>query len=292
MQISFRQGIVQYQIPSFLLLHGSFADLVVVDTPFVVNIAHFTKDYLSVERLGVVNAWTITPSVDQWLYIDINTLTGARTFGKTLITPAIQATAPTPSIGKHWFDTTNKAMKVWSGTSWVVKVRIFVCKLQSGVVPLSLSIDAPLFSGTQIGDTSVVLAGNILFDEQTGLVLRTSDGFFITTEDALSTTTLQTSDVKFASLIIEAEAQQVLAAFTIVKFSDFGKIVYADAFTSQQTQFGIIQLGAVVGDIAAVVIEGAITNSLWDWTSAGVNALLYADATGQLVSIAPRKSVV
>lgn len=289
MQISFRQGIVQHQAASFLLVHGSLVDLVVVDTPFVVNLAHFTKDYLHVERLGVVNAWAITPSVDQWLFIDINTLTGVRTFGKTLLVPAVSATAPiAPSVGKHWFDTINKAMKVWSGTTWTVKVRVFVCKLVGGSVPASLSIDTPLFTNTQVGDTSDVLSGNILFDEDTGLVLRTSNGRFITTEDTLSTTTLQTSDLKVASLILEAEAQQVLAAFTIVKFLAFGKIVFADALTSQQQgHFGIIQFGAVVGDIVQVTVEGAVTNPLWDWTLAGVNAPLYSDATGQLVSLAP-----
>lgn len=80
MRISFRHGIVKYQQPDFLNVTGSTVTLLAQDAPFVATIAHGSKNFLITEYADIPNAWSgIVPSVNQWLYIDIDTRTGART---------------------------------------------------------------------------------------------------------------------------------------------------------------------------------------------------------------------
>ncbi|TFG98495.1 hypothetical protein E4H12_05935 [Candidatus Thorarchaeota archaeon] len=289
MRISFRQGIVQYQNPGFLAVGFPYVDLVVVDTPTIVAFADETTDYLYIEQETVPNAWgPIFLATDQWLYWDINRSTGVRTFGITLLEPVAQPTPPiAPANDQHWFDTSVNSMKVFNGTYWYTRLRVFACQLSNGTVPISVSINSPTsFDGTQAGIVGEFYVGQILFDATTGLPLKTSDGFFITTENQLVVKTISTSDIKFASLVVSAVADQVLASYTIVKFVAFGHIEHADAFTATQPgQFGIIQNGVVVGEFVNVVVEGAISNPAWSWPT--VNEYLYSDSTGVLTTTPP-----
>jgi hypothetical protein len=295
MKITFRQGIVQHQQPTFLGVNTLFVDLIVTDTPCVIAFADGIKDYLYVEQTSVADAWgPITLGVDQWLYWEIDRRTAQRTFGITFLEPVAQATAPiNPMNDQHWFDTSTMIMKVWStaGNRWLEKIRTFACELSNGSLPISVSINAPAFDGTQVGNTTEVFAGQILFDATTDLPLKTTNNKFFTTEDRLTVKTIAASDIKVASLVLSAEAQQVLAPYTIVKFTDFSRVEHADEFTSQQAgQFGIIQESASVGDFVNVIVGGVITNPAWTWPA--VNAHLYADDAGDLVDIAPIPNAV
>ena len=294
MRVNFRQGVVSYPASGgsqdFLIKSGSYVSLNTTNGLVSVNFAHGTQDYLYIERNDVNNAWTITPSVDQWLYWDIDLRTGLRTFGTTLLEPKVQASAPTsPSTDQHWFNTSSTTMYVWSGLRWVEKVRVFACELQGGATIISTSINSPNFDGTQVGNTTQVYVGEIMFDAQTSNPFKTPDGKFVTTEDTISTPSVK-SDVKFASLIVSGQAQQVLSAYTVVKFSDFGQIEHADQYTSQQQTFGIIQEDANISDFVNVVMSGAVTNPTWNWST--VNQKLYADSAGALTETAPIPSAV
>jgi hypothetical protein len=286
MLLSFRQGIVQHETTGFLHVTSSSVSLIVDDTPTTVTISGGSKDYLHIEKVSVADAWMpVTPAVDQWLYWDISTSTGARTFGITLLDPVLSAQAPVPPVvDQHWFDTTAEMMKVWNGARWVEKLRVFACKLSNGAIPVSMSPLAPSFIGTQALLNESSYTGQIMFDSITGKVLKTGTQF-VTSEDVLILQTQSNSDVKFASLVIDAESQQALDAYTIVKFSDFRKIVHADAFTSSQPgAYGIIQQSCQPGDVVTVQPSGAVTNPNWDWTSAGINAPIYCDSAGVLTS--------
>lgn len=286
MLLSFRQGLVQHEASGFLTVNLNSVSLVAIDTPTIVTIAGGSKDYLHIERLSVPNAWSTIPGVDQWLYWDISTSTGFRTFGVTLIDPVFIPQAPlNPLIDQHWFDTTAEIMKVWNGNRWVEKLRVFACKLSNGSVPISMSPLAPSFLGSQALLNENSYAGQIMFDSITGKVLKTGTQF-VTTEDVLTVPSLTKSDVKFSSMVVEAESQQALDAYTVVQFIDFGKIAHADIFTSNQTvPFGIIQRSCQPGEMVTVQPDGAITNINWDWTSAGINAPLYCDAGGVITSV-------
>lgn len=290
MRIPFRQGIVLYQHPTFLSVGPTYVSISVIDQPLVVAIASGTTDYLHIETNSVPNAWgPITSGVDQWLYWDLNMRTATRTFGITKVNPAVGAIAPiSPANDQHWFDTSNGIMKVWSSSSnrWVERVRVFACKLAGGSSAISMSINSPQFQGTQVGFTNPAYVGQILFNAQSRQPLKTPDGKFSTTEDRFAVETLSMSDIKFAALTIQAEAQQNLAPYSIVKFQEFGRVVHADPQTASQVGiYGLVQTGALIGDFVNITIEGLITNPAWDWTAAGINAPLYSDNAGALTTV-------
>jgi hypothetical protein len=288
MYTQFRQGILQYSPPDLIYINGNSADLIVDDWPVIVTFSAGTKNYLWIEKQPVINAWhPILPSQTQWLFWDIDMRTGARTFGYTLIQPVVSAVPPvSPVTDLHWLDTTANIIKVWSGNSWRQRIRVFACKVINGAVIQSMGADAPLFTGSQMGVSGTTTSGYIVYDNITNKPIIASDGTFITTEDQLHVQSVADANIKLSSTAITAEAQQNLAAYTIVKFIDFNKIVHADRFAGQQyKRFGIIQQNAVIGDIIQVDTEGLIINLSWDWTSAGVNAELYSDDSGVLSTV-------
>lgn len=288
MRVSFRQGIVRCLDAGFLTVGPNYVSLNVLDTPTVITLAHGSTDYLFVEQRSAANAWgPTTPNVDQWLYWDLNTTTAVRTFGITLLRPVFQHNPPhNPTNDQHWFDTSTGTMKVWNGTAhrWIERIRVFACELNDGAVPLSMSANSPDFKGTQIGVTQSCLAGVILTDVATGKPLRTSDNKFLTGETKLQAITGATSSLRTEAIICEAEAQENMSAYTIVRFIDFGKIIAANQFTvNTEQQFGIIENDANIGDIVTVTTTGVISNPNWAWST--VNTLLYSDDQGQMTTI-------
>ena len=287
MLLNFRQGIVEAQIPTFIQVTYPHVDLLVTDTNCTIAFAAGQKDYLFTEQQAIAKAWgPLHLGVDQWLYWDLDIRTGNRTFGITKITPINSPTPPaSPVIDQHWFNTLTNEMKVWTGVTWTKRIRAFACKLAQGRIPVSMSANAPLFTGTQVGNNTTTYVGHILYDATTSNAIRDASGNFMTTEDNLSTKTISLSQVKVASIIVEGTAQQNMAAHTIVRFTDFGKIVHADQFIANQPiQYGIIEQSVTVGQTINVVTNGMVSSDSFDFTNIGVNALLYCDAAGQLTS--------
>lgn len=289
MRISFRQGLVR--VPAnFLVIAAGKVSLVLPPAETVVaTLADGTNDYLITERLSITDAWTgpFVAGTDYWLYIDINTTTGARTFGHTIYEPVETATAPTVHpVGQCWFDTVNNTFKVWTGSSWVRKVRVFAAKLQGGTTFLSMSIISPIFTGTQVGElaSQPINAGALVFDSVSGSPLKRGDGTFFTTENLALTGVVSSSQVKVGSIIVEAEALSPIPAYSIVRFADFNKVEVATNSMIEYGTYGIVEYDAATGAIASVVLEGLVQNLNWDWTAAGVNAAVYVDATGTLTT--------
>lgn len=292
MRIPFRQGLVR--VPAnFLQLAAGKVSLVLGSTDSVVaTLADGAADYLITDRLTVNNAWTgpFVTGNDYWLYIDINQVTGARTFAHTTIEPREGNVAPAAPVmlDQHWFDTATNTMKVWNGNGWVKKIRVFAAKLQQGSVFVSMSVSSPIYTGTQVGALAAqpVLAGAIVFDAD-GNPIKKSDGTFFTTEDTALTGIASSTQVKFGSIMIEAEAVANLPAFSIVRFTDFNRITAATNYIVDNGAYGIIERDATTGEVVDVVMEGLISNPAWDWTSVGVNAQLFVDALGQLTTTPP-----
>ena len=288
MLLNFRQGLVHHQSPVFFNVKQTMVDLLVTDTNTTITFAAGTKDYLYTEQESVPNAWgPLTVGKEHWLYWDLYVRTGIRTFGITTVEPVVGPFAPANvQSDLHWYDTTTNEMKVWIGSNWSKRVRVFAFKLAQGRIPVSMSDQSPLFTGTQVGNHSPSYSGHILYDATTHSPIKNAAGQLMTTEDKLTTKTISLSHVKVASVIIEGEAQQYMAAYTVVVFSSFGKIVHADQFVAEHPiQFGIIESDAQVGSTVNVITHGLISSPHWDWSSAGVNALLYCSVSGELTSI-------
>lgn len=298
MRISFRQGIVA--VPAgFLQSNGTTVNLV-TPTPdsVVVTFADGAANYLHTERLSVTSAWTgpFTPGTSYWLYWDINTLTGVRTFGHTLLEPIQGSTTPvSPANDQHWFDTNVNRMKVWNTSAgrWINKIRVFAAKLDNGTVFTSVGIDSPVYEGTQIGtlENVPVAAGALVFDVN-GDPIKRNGGYFFTTEDVIVASVASATQVKLGSIVVEAVSISNIPAYSIVTFSAFHQVQLATNMMLGQGAYGMIEVDAITGDIVSVATEGLITNPEWNWTSAGVNTPLYVSSMGTLTTTAPPNPVV
>ena len=288
MKIPFRQGIVQYQTDSantqqFLQRSGTAVSLAVSPTPTIVAFAHLDTDYLYTEGLSVPNAWAgpFVPGTDYWLYWDINMLTGVRTFGSTTIAPIVSAKMPAPAlVGQHWFDTIRHTMNVWNGSYWNVVVRVFAAKYTAAASFDPVSTTAKGFTGSQVGDNSTSRPGALVFDVM-GKPLKTSTGTFYTTETGVAVSGLA-SAVKMASVILDAEAQEPIPAYSAVYFSDFDKINLCKPYTADTLPYGIVEVDMVQGTITNVITSGIVINNRWNWSK--VNAPVYIGTDGSLVT--------
>ena len=198
MRLSFRQGIARYQTdvvssPSFLQKSssGNYVNLIVSPTPTIIVFAHNGANYVVEEVQSVTNAWGPIPSVTCFLYWDINLITAALSRGITTLPPIYSAAAPsTPAVDQHWFDLSSTTMKVWSGSKWLEKVRVFAGYLSSG------SILTPYQAGiSQVGLVGEYDAGNIILDSY-GKPLRQSDGTFVTSATNLILTNNSSKSIR------------------------------------------------------------------------------------------------
>jgi hypothetical protein len=295
MRIPFRQGIVSAP-PSFLQANGATVNLSIASpSQLLVAFADGTANYLHTERSTVTSAWTgpFTSGTDYWLYWDINPISGVRTFGHTLLEPVEAPAAPlSPANDQHWFDTNLNKMKVWSSIAnrWVNKIRVFAGKYASGTTFVSMSINAPIFTGTQVGLTAPATAGALVFDLNGDPVKRTG-GTFFTTEDVVTASIASASQVKVGAVVVEAVAISNIPAYSIVNFAGFHEVVLTTGLMQDQSVYGMIEVDAVIGDVVTVVLDGVVTNPAWNWTAVGVNAPLYVNGVGALTPTKPTDGV-
>lgn len=293
MQIPFRQGIVK-ATPNFLQLTGSAVSIVIPEPAYVlVTVTDNASNYLFAEKESVANVWVgpFVAGTDYWLYWELHPVTGAKVYGHTLYEPIESAVAPQmPYNDQHWYDIASHKMKVWNAVAnrWVERIRVFAARLTSSSQLVSMSINSPAYEGTQVGSyVSVpVVAGYLVLDND-GKAIRKGNGKFFTTEDAGVTGVGSSSQVKFNSIVREAEAAANMAKHTVVAFVDFDTISPADPImVSQGKLFGIIEEDVVIGDYVNVVFDGSISSADWDWTHLQMNTPLYIGEGGALSTTA------
>lgn len=277
MKIPFRQGIVRYQKDNtgnqtFLqrAAIGNAINLMANTDPLLVTIAQRNNNYLIEERVTVPNAWTnFTAGTDYWLYIDIDMVTGERTFGSTLREPTYGPIAPTnPLIDQHWFDTNSMVMcmKVHNGTAFVEKLRVFVAKYQQG------STIIPQAIGSQIARNTVSEAGAILFDADgqpiRKMFSRTQNEFF-TTASIFTSNTSKSVNVTLDALCTTVDAAEPIPAYSLVAHGKTpGEIVLADSTQHTRPAAGIVQEDFYNGEAGIYSSQGYIYNEQWNWTEA------------------------
>ena len=290
MRIAFRQGIVSYQTDSqgtmqFLQPSSGGVTLLASTTPTLIAFAQYSSNYLLTERNTVVNAWPgpFDPSKSYWLYWDINLKTGVRTFGSTTLQPIISppfTSVMDPAMDQHWFNTDNHSMYVWVGY-WKSVVRVFAAKYNGGGVFVSMSNNAPLFAGTQVGLNYSVNAGALIFDDS-DTPLKRGNGTFFTTEDHFVTAIGTSAGIKAEFAIVLGKAKDSIPSFSAVTFVDFDHIDLADPYTASTKVVGIVTQDALQGDVLQVVTSGTVTNVFWSWED--VNQYVYVDPLGCIVN--------
>jgi hypothetical protein len=288
LSLTFRQGIVSYPfsgaIQEFLAVGGANVSLTISQgSNVVVAFADGNADYLFTETASVPNAWTVD-AVDTWLYWDIDTRTGLRTFGSTILAPVVSSTAPSsPATDQHWFDLATTTMKVWNGNRWVRKIRVFAAFLDGGVTlqPLG-NVTGQLYAGTQAGLTVASTPAPLVFDGNGDPLIKQS-GTFFTTADQFRIIGAPSNTSRLDSVLLYFTAAQTIAPFTVAKVSSFGSVVAA-TYADLQTAFICISTtGTPLNDVGSFVAQGVITNPSWNWTTPG--ASLWITDGGELTEI-------
>lgn len=290
MFIPFRQGVVSCpvagQTQQFLSItqYGITLDTSLGD--LVVTFAYKQANYLHVEHKTTLNAWLKPAQITTyWLYIELDMRTGARTFGTTNVAPSVSTSEPQgPLTNQIWYDPTSKITKTFKGTSWVDCLRVVVAKVESNTIKAWNGSNS--YTGSQINDNTSSEVGSILFDD-TNRPLRKNDTF-ITTTDFIYSSTTNVSSIRVENLNFRSEADTNMAAFTVVQFSDFGKIIPAGSVGVFDNVVGIIEKSVTTGQLINVTPQGIITNPAWDWSKA--SQPLWYDQSG-LLTETPRPGI-
>lgn len=296
MRINFRQGIITYPSTgvnqTFLVSGGGFVSLRAGLGRVDIAFAQGNSNYLLTESTDVDNAWGPLPiSTDCWLYVDINPLTGARTFGFTTTAPVIGSIAPAPGVaGLTWFDTATTTMYEYTGVSTRrAVIRAFVAKVNNNTfTPLGTGVPSKPFAGTQVGISgSDVNVGRIIADD-TGRPIRRPSGSLFTTEDDFFIDGSPVNVVRIDATVVNGEAMESMAKFQVVKFSEFGKLELAGYNDTQTTAIAMLLEDLNIQEIGTVCIQGKVTNPDWNWTTVG--AELWIEANGLLTETDPHVS--
>jgi hypothetical protein len=276
MKLNFRQGLVRYPVgiagtPSYIQKNGqnnSYIDIAADATPVQFTIAHYQTDYIFTIPSSVPQAWgPITANGQtQYLYWDISLLDGSLTYSYTLHIPYVNATAPSnPLTDQHWFDSVNTVMNVWSGTKWLVKLRVF-----AGTYNQS-AILTPQTIGSQVGITGgSYAAGNILLGKN-GYPLRDSDGTFVTTESNLIAAATSGQDIKFDAALLYGQAMTNIPAFSLITFTGSLQITPSTYLNTTLQINGMIDTAATIGEVVKVIPHGLIVNQAWNWNYNSTN---------------------
>lgn len=278
MIINFRQGIVTYPasngVQQFLVPSGNYVSINAVNGVTDVAFAHRTANYLHTESVSVPNAWGPLPAPSTvWLYWDINTLTGVRTFDFTVLQPIIQPTMPTGvEAGQHWFDMSAKVMKVWTGSRWQEKIRVFAAEYDTGTrtfTSVSRYSTTQRFDGTQVGlDLESVNVGRIIVDNA-GKPITNQQNLFFTTEDDFFINGSPINTIRLEANILTATPIENVAGYQVVKFVNFGSVQLAGYDDLQNTAIAVAVQDVQRGDVGSFVVQGIVTNPQWNWTTVG-----------------------
>lgn len=295
MIINFRHGLISGPVNAltrqlaFLAGRSSTVNII-APTPILFAVAHGATNYLVSVEQNVTPAWSgfgtaaFPSDVDYYLYIDIHPTTGMITYGQTKYDLLARPTAPSaPSASQHWFDTTNFRTKVWSGTAWVEKIRVFVAKYANR----STIEYKPV--GSQIGIVNVeVVTGKIVYDGF-GRPVRKSSGEFFTTEDQIYINGTMMSPNSLETRVLTVMAMEAIPANSVVRIAEFDKVRLADYEYTDSAQLAFARQSAVADSALDVITSGVIEVTSWNWPT--VNAHVWVNRNGTLTTTDPGAQV-
>ena len=283
MYVEFRQGIIKAPT-QFLMYYQDNIRINTTDSDISITVSHGTSEYLISEpkRNSTLIAWVgpFNALVENWLFWDIDTKSTQLSYVSTTIPPLYQSSSPLlPVANTHWFNTSDNIMRVWNGTSWIEKIRVYAGKLSNNIL-LEL---APVGS-SQSGNNSPYNSGVILYNTNK-LPIRKSLSAFLTTADTLLYDNENLSATNIEAKTIWAQVTENVNAYSIVATLSDGTLKLANASDVGVSNLGIAMDNAILGNHVSVVLQGKITNLAWNWST--INQLLWVSISGQLVDYNP-----
>lgn len=298
MRLNFRHGIVKYRTDingevNFLQFEASrrAVSIVIGDTPTLISFSHRDANYLVEETISISDAW-ILPEENAWLYWDVNLQNAAVTRSYTLIKPILMEDAPlNPITDQHWYDSSECVMKVWDGSKWNERIRVFAAQFFNGrVIPYEI--------GSQIGNNEVNDAGYILLDPfQLPLRYKPQGepnnwyGRFLTSESWITVANRSSMLSKIDSGNFPVVASEPIPKFSLVQMKPNRRVELARHTDHTTRVCGLILEDMYQSDIADLFCHGFIANDDWNWPEESINKALYCGAHGELTLDYPQSGV-
>jgi hypothetical protein len=300
MYLNFRQGLISFQqsgSQAFFLAPSStsgYVDLYVSPTPLLATVAHGASDYLINVDSTLPHAWgPMNTGADNYLYLEVNLITGAVTSGISLLEPITSLVEPASAsaqAGQMWFDLNANVMMVRNpdNSKWIVSPRIVIGKVTNGNVNQIVHASV----GSTVGLNVPGHPGYLMLDSQLR-PLRTSTGELLTTDSPVRVkTTIGTSGVLAQPIngFIPVRAAEPIPAMGLVYFSSSDTVSLASsdpALTSAKTPIGVIQQALALNEVGVVTQSGEITYDQWTWGPADFGKPLYCGFNGEITTSRP-----
>lgn len=294
MKINFRHGLISYQRVSATPLYlepsstANYVSLIVSPLPFVATIAHGSTDYLIKFDQTVDAAWgPVQAGITSYLYIEMDQLTGAVSFGSTTIEPTAGIEPASPAPGQMWFDQSKTTMMVRdpNNTKWLPSLRLVVGVALNG----STATLVPFSIGSTVGLNTEGNPGYLMLDHLLRPI-RLSSGELLTTDSEVRAVLTQsnTSGVQSNPIndFIPVWAAEPIPAMRLVRISGEDQISLCGP---TQPPLGLVEFPLAATEIGTVIQSGEVSNSAWDW-SAHIAQPLYCGDLGELTAVRPSLS--
>lgn len=284
---TFRQGLIRIQTsPSFLSLGIGGVSLNASTEPTIVAFAQGRSDYLFTESESIPDAWVgpFNVGTNYELFWDIDIYTGKRTFGYTTVSPSFGITLPvSPVLDQHFFDLNDYKMKVWNGSTWKTKIRVFAGRVQNGTTLI------PLSDGSQVNLNQTRNIGHILFDDEGNPVKRfdrLGRGEFLTTESGISSQTNLLNSYKLEALQISARAVEPAAKFHCLALKGPNRIGLASFLEPDFPCVGISLEDINKDEVRRFITDGFVTNTDWNFIDPP-NTPIWVGSNGEITTSVP-----
>lgn len=299
MRASFRQGIIRHQTdmvgtPQFLQFDSTrtWVSLMVTETPTTINFTHREVNYLVDEPITIIQAWGQIPTVECWLYWDINLVTAKLSRGITINQPFYgMEFIGTPQEDQHWFDTVEGIMKVFHSGKWNEKVRVFAAVIRDGMI-------YPYSVGSQSGQDVENNTGFILLDPFNSPIKYKNPSEpsywyarFITSETWLTVVNQTNLTSKLSIDNLAVMASEPIPKFHLVKIGPDRRVSLARHTDHTTRVNGLILEDLYRSDVSELFCHGLIANNDWMWAPEEINKPLFCGPHGELLTSAPSQGV-
>ena len=285
MLVAFRQGIVRKQAsPRLLNFNGNTVDLNANTEPVILALADGITDYLFTEVESVEQAWRgpFAQRTSYWLYWDIDTVTGQRTFGSTPVEPRFGLELPQiPKTQEHFFNTATKQMMVFNGKTWDRKLRVFAGEINQGkLISYDIGPQTDVYQQRDIGE--------ILYDGNDEPIIR-NNGKFLTTEISIESFDNPGNQYKLEATKVRARSLENIPAFHGVAWVAPNRVGVAEQVNPRKGAcVGISTFDILRDDINSFVTKGFVINEAWDF-SAEPGSQLFLGPNGEVTTDVPSR---